>query len=342
MLAGQLLPPAFLINEINVPSPHADPFRRGNAHEKAEIPSNPSRSIFSPAMKIHPCLLRLVAAAVALALSGCVSAKYKSAAKSTPPAAALNLTAAQPPVEATVNTVIVFHGPGSWKRDAYWDEYVVSVVNRGAVPLVVESAGLTDFGGDATAPGDNPWLLEKLSLSRQDEINRRAKSALVQIGQGYVVVGVSGVIVGATVTGIAGTATAGGAAFAAGLAGAAILPFYIGGTVYRNISSRHDIENEFAHRRLVLPATVAPGGVAQGSLFFRISPGPQRLALRGRSGAEPVEVAIGLAPLRSLHLQPDADTPPAAARTPQKPGRLPAESVAGASPQPAGRKGMID
>ena len=266
-------------------------------------------------MKTHSRFFRLALSLVALALSGCVSAKYKSAAKSTPPAAALNLTATQPPVEAMVNTVIVFHGPGSWKRDAYWDEYVVSVANHGSAPLVVDSVALTDFQGETTAPSDNPWLLEKLSLSRQDEINRRAKSALVQIGQGYAVVGVSSVIVGATVTGIAGTAAAGGAAFAASLAGVAILPFYIGGTVYRNISSRHDIEHEFAHRRLMLPATVAPGGVAQGSLFFRISPGPQRLALRGRSGAEPVEAVIDLTPLKGLHLRPAADPPPPATAT---------------------------
>ena len=267
-------------------------------------------------MKIHPCLSRIVVTSVALALSGCVSAKYKSAAKDTPPAVALNLTAAQPPVEATVNTVIVFHGPGAWKRDAYWDEYVVSVANRSNVPLVVDAATLTDFRGDSIAPGDNPWLLEKASLSRQDEINRKAKNALVQIGQGYVVVGMSGTIVGVTIAGITGTAAAGGGAFAASLAGVAILPFYIGGTVYRNISNRHDIENEFAHRRLELPATVVPGGMAQGSLFFRIAPGPQRLVLSGRSGAEPVEIAIGLAPLMGLHLTPAAGTPPPAIGTP--------------------------
>jgi len=269
-------------------------------------------------MKTHPRLLPLVAASIALALSGCVSARYKSAAKDTPPAVALNLTAAQPPVEATVNTAIVFHGPGSWKRDAYWDEYVVSVANHGSAPLVVDAAALTDFRGDTTGPGDDPWLLEKASLSRRDEINRPANGVLVQIGQGYLVVGASGLAVGAAFTTITGTAAAGAGGFVASLAGAAILPFYIGGAVYRNISSRHDIEHEFAHRRLVLPATVAPGGVVQGSLFFRISPGPQRLVLVGRSGAEPVEAVVDLTPLKGLHLQPDADIPPPARDVPQK------------------------
>jgi len=94
-----------------------------------------------------------------------------------------------------VNTVIVFMDRLLEARRLL-DEYVVSVANHGSAPLVVDSVALTDFQGETTAPSDNPWLLEKLSLSRQDEINRRAKSALVQIGQGYAVVGVSSVIVG--------------------------------------------------------------------------------------------------------------------------------------------------
>jgi len=46
-------------------------------------------------MKIPPRLSRLAVASVALALSGCVSANYKSAAKDTPPAVALHLTTAR-------------------------------------------------------------------------------------------------------------------------------------------------------------------------------------------------------------------------------------------------------
>ena len=257
-------------------------------------------------MKIHPRFFRLAVSLVALALSGCVSARYKSADKDTPPPVPLNLTVAQPLVAATVNTVIIYKGSGSWKKEAFWDEYVVTVANRGALPLVVESAALTDFQGETAAPGDNPWLLEKQSRTRAEELNRATKATLVQFGTGYLMFGtsVSMAYVGAGI---------GGAAL--GIAGLAVFPAYIGGAVYRNISSRHEIENEFAHRRLMLPATVAPGGVAQGSLFFRISPGPQRLALRGRSGAEPVEVAIELTPLKGLHLLPAADTPPPATAT---------------------------
>jgi hypothetical protein len=251
-------------------------------------------------MKTRRPLLGFIAILFAVALSGCVSARYKAAPKDTLPATVLNLTAAQPPIEAVVHSVIVYRGPGSWKRDAYWDEYVVSIVNHGAELLVVESASLTDFRGDATTPGGDPWLLEKQSRSRREELNRAAKAVLVQLGSGYMMVGVS--MSAAWIGGGIGGA-------AVGVAGFAIFPAYVVGAVVRNINSRHDIEAEFARRRLVLPAIVTPGGRGQGSLFFRIAPGPQRLVLRYRIGNEPGDLAVDLVPLAGLHLQPESATP---------------------------------
>src|SRR5512141_1447697 len=82
-----------------------------------------------------------------LGLSGCTSPKYKAAAKGTPPPVLLNLPSTEPPLEALVHTVIVYRGPGSWKRDAYWDEYVVTIANRGTALVKIDTAWLTDFQG---------------------------------------------------------------------------------------------------------------------------------------------------------------------------------------------------
>jgi len=241
-------------------------------------------------------------AVAALAGPGCVSARYKSAGAGTPPPLVLNLTSGEAQQVVTVHSVIAFHGPGSWKRDAYWDEYVVSIANHDTTPLVVESAELTDFRGDVTSPGDNPWLLEKQSLSRRDELNRTAKTVLVQLGTGYLAVGVSGAT--ALIAGMGG----GAVGFYAGLA---LFPAYVAGTVYRNVSSRHDIEAEFGRRRVALPVIVTPDATAQGSLFFRISPGPQRLVLHCRSGEVSRDLVVDLAPLAGLHLGSAVKTPAA-------------------------------
>ena len=82
------------------------------------------------------------------------------------------------------------------------------------------------------------------------------------------------------------------------------LPIAIGGTIYRNVSGRRDIEAEFTRRRLVLPLMLAPGQTAQGSLFFPITPGPRQLSLRVRAAAETFDAIIKLTPLAGLHLTP--------------------------------------
>jgi hypothetical protein len=226
---------------------------------------------------------------IALLLSGCVSAKYqRTDADCLTSPVSLNLTSEQSPVTATLHSVIAIHGPGSWKRDAYWDEYVVSVVNRSEAPLAVQSATLTDFLGHAMASGDKPWPLEEESLSRLEGMDPASKAMLVQVGAGY----------GAASAGVA-VAMAG-----AGPAGLVLFPAYIGGAIYRNVGGRHDIEHEFARRRFVLPATLAPGQTAQGSFFFPISPGPQRLTLKGKSGEAPLELVLELKPLAGMHLKP--------------------------------------
>ena len=180
----------------------------------------------------------LIPALALLACSGCVSAKYQSAANGTPPPVALNLTsaparflplestggdsnpaAAPPSVAAVVHSVIVYRGPGSWKRNAYWDEYVVSLVNRDSASLVVESAMLTDFRGDTSAPDYFPWPLERQSRLRVDELNQD-HSSMIQLGGGMATM-VAGSLLGAATLG-GGSAAA--SVWAGGIVGMAAIP----------------------------------------------------------------------------------------------------------------------
>lgn len=234
-----------------------------------------------------------------LPLTGCVNVKYRAAPKSTPAATALNLSVMKPPVEAVLHTVVVFHGPGSWKRDAYWDEYVVSLTNRGGTPLVLEMASLTDFTGTSSAASDNPWLLESQSRTREAELKAKVKNVVVQVGSGYV-----GVSLAAT-----GALAVGGF-----LGGVIALPAYVAGHIYVNVHSREKIQDEFTRRRLALPATIAPGATVQGSFFFRISPSPRHLSMLFQQDGAYDKVLLDLTTLAGLHLagpdQPDRGLPP--------------------------------
>jgi len=247
-------------------------------------------------MKIPPRLSRLAVASVALALSGCVSAKYKSAAKDTPPAIVLNLTAAQPPVEATVNTVIIFHGPGSWKRDAFWDEYVVTLHNQGEQPLTIASVTLADPIGGIYPPGTEPWALEKQSKTLEQKYRDAGIAFVRTAGPGVLIVG----------TGIAGVYTAGifsGAAGVFAVGTVIVLPAYYIATWVINSDNKATVVAEFKRRRLALPLTLAPGETRTGSLFFPMVPNPRALDLRWSSDASGGEFTLSLEALHGLHLQ---------------------------------------
>ena len=239
----------------------------------------------------------------ALALTGCVSTKYKLAKpETTQPAVALNLASAPAPLEATVNTVIVFRGPGSWKREAYWDEYVVTFANRGFAPLTIESATLTDFQDQAVTPGDNPWDLEKQSHSYEARVLSSVGDVLKVGGATVLTSTAAG---GVAVLGALSTSSQLGAAMVVGgtimfAAATVVVPVW---SVVANVNSRHDVEAEYRRRRLALPLFLVPSQIAQGSFFFRISPGPQRLALHGQAGDQPCEAIVDLAPLAGLHLK---------------------------------------
>jgi len=69
-----------------------------------------------------------------------------------------------------------------------------------------------------------------------------------------------------------------------------------------NVNRKHKIEDEFNRRRLMLPATIPPGQVTQGSLFFHITPGPQRLSLLFTGVDRGFDVSVDLKPLSDLHI----------------------------------------
>jgi hypothetical protein len=262
---------------------------------------------------LRSCAAAAALGAAALALGGCVTRGYQLAPKNTPALVALHLEATQPPVGAAVHQVIVYQGPGSWKREAYWDEYVVSVANRGPAPLMIDCAVLHDQQGAPIDPGVDPWVLERLSKKWWETNGARQTGTYVVLGAGTVVG--AGVAMASAYSAFWGASVSAGAS-AAGTIGAATaitLPLVAVGTVVANVHSKHKVEAEFTRRRLALPLTLAPGQMVQGSLFFRITPGPQRLALHGRAADQPCDVTVSPAPLAGLHLAPP---PVTASRSP--------------------------
>ncbi len=252
----------------------------------------------------HRCGLRLVILMPALlALTGCVtSKKYRLAKPDTPPAKVLNWRTLTPPVELTLQTVIIFKGPGSWKREARWDEYRVEFANHGDQPATVDSATLTDLQGTPQFPGNEPWVLEKMSYTNWDKYGKNGVKLLAGAGA-LMLYGVA-VEAAALSSFLAGGATTGAVAFVEAIPVVAVVDIAV--VAVMNHNNKFKVQQEFTRRRVALPQTLQPGKSVAGSLFFPMTPGPQRLRVKGRSGATPFELVLELKLLAGLHLKPAA------------------------------------
>ncbi|MFI4891003.1 MAG: hypothetical protein ACHQIL_10770 [Steroidobacterales bacterium] len=241
--------------------------------------------------------IRIPAVAVlcVLALTGCVATKYQMAQKGAPPPTLLSITDSQPPIDVGVRSVIVDGGPGSWKRRALWDEYVVTIRNQGEEPLTIVDATLIDFSGKPLSPGVDPWALEKASQS----LEQRYRSAGVAFARSAapraVVFGATAA--GAAVGGAAETATAA----AAGISVIALPVAYVV-VWHKNRLNKAAISTEFARRRLSFPLTLAAGEMHTGSIFFPMVPDPRSLTLSWTSDPKSGAIDISLDSLVGMHV----------------------------------------
>jgi hypothetical protein len=205
---------------------------------------------------------------IALALSGCVATKYRMMPKGPAPPVPLGLTTAQPPVELELRTLIVYDGPGSWKRQALWDEYVVALHNRGEEPLTIVDAALVDFAGASSAPDADPWALAKESQTSEQRYQRAgvafARSAMPRA-----------FITGASAATGAASGFLSAAVAVVATASVVALPVYYAVVWKMNRSNKAAVMAEFTRRRLVLPLTLAASETRTGSLLVNTGRIPQ-------------------------------------------------------------------
>ena len=249
-----------------------------------------------------PCRCGSVAAwtlAIA-AVSGCVSAdKYRTAPDDAPRPVLFNVRFVPARPNATLNAVIVLGGPGSWKLEALWDEYMITIRNSSDEPLTITSATLLDLAGNAREPGTDPWRLEQLSQ---------------QLVREYDLAGIAFAKEGASAALYVGGIAGGAALFATTVSTSGVtvtvlqgplalitVPTYIVGRTIENHDGRADIESEFHERRLKLPLKLAPGRTQLGSFFFPMVPNPRLLRLHWTSGHEEGDAEVSLEFLRGLH-----------------------------------------
>jgi hypothetical protein len=231
-------------------------------------------------------------------LCGCVATKYKLAKKDTPPVQLLSIAfPPAAPLQATLASLIAYGGPGSWKREALWDEYVVELVNHGDRPLTIDSATLLDPKGTPYAAGSDPWVLEKESKKLEQQYRDRGEAFLRAAGPGVVIVGV-----GAAAGSAAGAVLIAPAVAGAAIAAVVVLPVYYVSVLGINHHNKKAVMTEFKRRQLALPLTLAPGETRTGSVFFPMVRSPSSLALHGANESVTTSAVLSLDFLNALHV----------------------------------------
>jgi hypothetical protein len=263
---------------------------------------------------------RVAIAIVLVLLGGCGSTKALKEPLPTTDAGPL-VSARDPRLEATVDSVVVLRGPGAWTRHGDWDEYRLRIRPLGPAPIHVRSVSLVDAVGTSVRPmADRAALLEASLEARE----RRALSgpvsgdSLLMTGSAFAAAGqVAAGSIAASSLGAAAIpgsqaaafAAAGGGAVTASMGAAVASAAAIGGAVIVGIGLMRmiqdaEIDAEIKRRHTPLPVAIAPPDTRL-TLFFPTTPVPTGVAIAYASGdAEHVLEIDTREPLARLHIPP--------------------------------------
>ena len=181
-----------------------------------------------------------------------------------------NIRSSQNDVDATILTVIVFRGPGSWKQKALWDEYVVNIINNSEEQITFDHAELIDIEGNPQLSGMDPWMLEETSKENWKHYGEAGLSLTMGSLGTAGAAGTLGVFYY-----LGGSASAGSAL--------AVLPVVVvADVVYvqvKNKKNKELVENEFSRRMIETPVPIPSGESISDSIFLPQTPAPESLTL---------------------------------------------------------------
>ena len=224
-------------------------------------------------------------------LCGCVSTKVLDEPTETPEGNPL-AAAQDAAMAATLDWIIVRNGPGTWSKNADWDQYLLRIENQSKVALVLGEIFLEDSTGTKVYPELGRQALRTSSK----QVAKRYKDVDVHVKPGTGTEVMVATVIGTTLVGgyvalaggviysissSLGLSTGFGTALAA--VGSALI---VAGPaiVIRNQRHRREVDARIQEFRSDLPYSVAPGVVERVVIFFPITPSPRRLVLRYSQG----------------------------------------------------------
>ena len=188
-------------------------------------------------------------------------------------------------VAATLDWVIVRDGPGTWAKNADWDEYLLRVRNQSDRRIQVTRLIVVDSLG--THIESQPGRKQLVKSSKKTARLYKESGIKVKAGRGAGTMLVAGsvlTVVGAGVASVAGygsimsgVATAGSAGAAAG--GLLLLgPALAVGGIVRGVNNSK-VNNQIELRQTVLPLEIPAGEELSLDVFFPLAPSPTMVVL---------------------------------------------------------------
>jgi hypothetical protein len=225
-------------------------------------------------------------------------------------------TASDTQVAATLDWVIVRDGPGTWAKNADWDEYLLTVRNLSAQPIQISSVSVIDSLQTRIQP--EPGRKKLVKASKQTARRYKESGIRVKAGAGAGSMLVAGAAVTALGMGVAygaasaavvsGSAVGAGAAAASGLV--LLGPALAVGGVFRAVNN-NAVNREIEERQTSLPLEVPAGQELNLDVFFPLAPSPGLVEIiyNGANGEHHIVIDTREA-LRNLHIkEPEEERP---------------------------------
>lgn len=179
-------------------------------------------------------------------------------------------------ISATLDWVVVRGGPGTWAKNADWDEYLIRVQNLSDQPIRVTNIVVLDsLGTRIESRGERNQLVKGAK-----EAKRRYKGEGLEVKAGA---GAGTLVAAGAVAGAAGAAVVaaaplsiGGGAAAVAATGVVLLPVLAVGGVVRGVNNSK-VNKEIESRTTLLPIVLREQEEKSLDVFFPLSPSPRQI-----------------------------------------------------------------
>jgi len=218
-------------------------------------------------------------------------------------------TATDEVLSASLNWVVVRDGPGTWAKNADWDEYLISVQNMSVESLQLTDIVVVDSLGTRVVVGNSRKMLVKGAKSAKRRYKDEGLKVKAGAGAGTMMVAGAAAWAGAGALalsgGVLGTAGAGAAVAATGLVLAA--PVLAVGGIMRGVNNSK-VNNQIESRQSLLPLELRGKEKRPLDVFFPLTPSPRSIEITyADSQGEHTLVINSIAALDGLHLIQDTE-----------------------------------